>query len=106
MGERFAAVKWNGDVFPCSHLYGEEFKAGNVMTDSFCDLWEHSKVLARIRAGLSLVDGQCGKCEHNAFCKGCRAVMWQETNNWLSAESQECGRPTTGSSKVTGCPGE
>src|SRR5207247_477023 len=29
MGDRFATVKWNGDVYPCSHLHGEEFRAGS-----------------------------------------------------------------------------
>lgn len=86
MGERFATVKWNGDVFPCSHLFEEEFKAGNVTTDSFRDIWERSQVFTRVRAGLAGVDGKCGSCGHNAFCKGCRAVMRNQTDNWLAAD--------------------
>lgn len=86
MGERFATVKWNGDVLPCSHLGEEQFKAGNVMTDTFRDLWERSEVFTRIRAGLAGVDGNCGSCGHNAFCKGCRAVMRQQTGRWLAAD--------------------
>ena len=40
MGDRFATVKWNGDVSPCSHLHGEEFKAGNVNQTSFREIWK------------------------------------------------------------------
>jgi pyrroloquinoline quinone biosynthesis protein E len=87
MGERFATVKWNGDVFPCSHLHGERFKAGNVMSGSFRGIWERSTVFARIRTELSAVEGRCGDCGYNAFCKGCRAVMAQQTGKWLAADA-------------------
>jgi len=86
MGERFATVKWNGDVYPCSHLHGEEFNAGNVNHKSFLEIWESSLVFARVRRELGQVEGHCGACGHNAFCKGCRAVMQQQTGDWLAAD--------------------
>ncbi|MGH9837715.1 MAG: radical SAM protein [Blastocatellia bacterium] len=90
MGERFATVKWNGDVYPCSHLHGEAFNAGNVQRHSFRELWEASAVFTRVRHELDAVEGDCGVCSHNAFCKGCRAVMQQQSGNWLAADD-ECG---------------
>lgn len=89
MGERFVTVKWNGDVYPCSHLHGEEFKAGNVRERTFTEIWKAAPALARIRRELDHVKGHCGDCSHNAFCKGCRAVMQQQTGDWLAAD-EDC----------------
>ncbi len=89
VGERFATIKWNGDVSPCSHLHGEEFKAGNVVHESFQAIWERSAVFANLRRDLQHVEGKCGSCQHNPFCKGCRAVMQEQTRNWLG-EDQDC----------------
>jgi pyrroloquinoline quinone biosynthesis protein E len=94
MGERFATVKWNGDVYPCSHLQGEEFNAGNVNYKSFSEIWESGLVFARVRRELSQVEGHCGACGHNAFCKGCRAVMRQQTGDWLAADRDCAVTPT------------
>lgn len=95
MGERFATIKWNGDVYPCSHLHGEEFRAGNVVQESFRAIWERSAVFANLRRDLERVEGKCGSCQHNPFCKGCRAVMQLQTGNWLG-EDQDCAVSTNG----------
>lgn len=87
MGERFVTVKWNGDVYPCSHLRGEQFKAGNVRMESFQNIWERSEVFTGLRRDLARVKGHCGGCSHKVFCKGCRAVMWQQTRDWLAADA-------------------
>ena len=86
MGDRFATVKWNGDVYPCSHLHGEEFNAGNVLRGAFRDIWSESALFARVRRELGQVEGHCGGCGHNVFCKGCRAVAQQQIGNWLAAD--------------------
>ncbi len=87
MGERFATVKWNGDVSPCSHLHGEEFNAGNIRHQSFREIWQSGVVFGRVRREIGQVEGHCGACGHNAFCKGCRAVTEQRAGNWLAADS-------------------
>lgn len=87
MGERFATVKWNGDVSPCSHLHGEEFMAGNVAQQSFREIWHLGAVFGRVRREIGQVAGQCGTCGHNPFCKGCRAVVQIQTGNWKSADN-------------------
>ncbi len=89
LGDRFATVKWNGDVSPCSHLHGEEFTAGNVLEKSFQEIWEAGSVFGRLRKELDQVEGHCGGCGFNTYCKGCRAVMKQQTGNWLAAD-QDC----------------
>jgi radical SAM protein with 4Fe4S-binding SPASM domain len=90
MGERFATVKWNGDVYPCSHLRGAEFNAGNVRDKSFREIWQSGQVFSRVRREINQIGGSCGSCGHKAFCKGCRAVMQHQTGNWLAAD-YECG---------------
>jgi radical SAM protein with 4Fe4S-binding SPASM domain len=87
MGERFATVKWNGDVSPCSHLHGEEFNAGNVQRQSFREIWQSGAVFGRVRHEITQVEGYCGACDHNAFCKGCRAVVQLQTGNWIAADN-------------------
>jgi pyrroloquinoline quinone biosynthesis protein E len=99
MGERFVTVKWNGDVYPCSHLHGEEFNAGNVTHKTFRQIWEKAPVLTQVRRELGLVEGDCGRCRHNALCKGCRAVMRQQTGNWLAAD-HDCGFRQTALTQV------
>jgi hypothetical protein len=43
-----------------------------------------------VRQEISQIGGICGVCGHNAFCKGCRAVMQYQIGNWLAAD-YECG---------------
>jgi radical SAM protein with 4Fe4S-binding SPASM domain len=71
-------------------LHGAEFTAGNVQRESFQTIWERSAVFTKLRRELPQVAGQCGSCAHKTFCKGCRAVMQLQTNDWL-AEDQDCG---------------
>lgn len=86
MGERFVTVKWNGEVTPCSHLHGPSFNAGNLLHQSFRAIWATSPVFADVRRSLGEVEGACGSCNHNTFCKGCRAVMQVQTGNWRAAD--------------------
>jgi pyrroloquinoline quinone biosynthesis protein E len=99
MGERFAVIAWNGDVLPCSHIHGGEFRAGSVVSNTFRQVWERSNVFARVRQDLRRVEGQCGACGHNSFCKGCRAVVDHQTGNWLATDL-ECALATPGGSFI------
>lgn len=33
------------------------------------------------------VEGHCGACGHNAFCKGGRAIVQLQTGDWLAADN-------------------
>jgi|GEM_PF-2788378 len=87
MGERFVVVAWNGDVYPCSHLYGKEFKMGNVMEQRFRAIWETSSILKRTNMELRRIEGHCGRCIKRRFCGGCRAIMWHTTGNLRAADA-------------------
>ncbi len=86
MGERFVVIAWNGDVYPCSHLHGEEFKAGNIAEQPFRVIWEKSPLFAHLRNGLNRLKGHCGRCVKRQFCGGCRAIMGQTTGDLLAAD--------------------
>jgi pyrroloquinoline quinone biosynthesis protein E len=94
MGERFVVIAWNGDVYPCSHLYGKEFVAGNITTQSFRDIWERSNLFVQIQEERNRLDGHCGSCDRRRFCGGCRAILWQTTGN-LRAADTGCPLPLT-----------
>jgi pyrroloquinoline quinone biosynthesis protein E len=86
MGKRFVAIAWNGDVYPCSHLQDEEFKAGNITAQPFRVIWETSPLFASLRAELDRLKGNCGRCVKRRFCGGCRAILWQITGDLRGAD--------------------
>lgn len=78
-GKRFCVVKWNGDVYPCSHLYGDAFRIGSVAVSPFADVWRSpfEKSGQRLRK----LFGPCGVCVHKPACGGCRAIALYEYGN-------------------------
>ena len=35
----FMVINWNGDVYPCDVVYGNEFKLGNLVTQEIDEVW-------------------------------------------------------------------
>ena len=87
IGERFVVVSHDGDVYPCSHLSGTEYKMGNVMVQPFRTIWERCQTDARLEP--KRLEGHCRDCMKKEFCGGCRAIMWRTTGNSL-AEDTSC----------------
>src|SRR5439155_7643987 len=48
-GVQHCVITPEGYLLPCQYLRGQEFIIGNLMTDSFIDVWKTSSVLARFR---------------------------------------------------------
>ena len=74
-GERIAAVAPDGSVYPCSQLVGQAYKAGNLTRDPFKMIWRESEILNRyrnFRQDKQFIDSECGQCNANRFCGGCR----------------------------------
>ncbi len=89
MGERFVVIAWNGDVYPCSHLQSEEFKAGNIMEKPFHVIWEKIRLSSHLLTARSNLKGRCSKCAKRKFCGGCRAITWRTTGD-LQADDVGC----------------
>jgi radical SAM protein with 4Fe4S-binding SPASM domain len=74
----------NGDIYPCMNtLYQEAFKCGNIRTQSFKEIWEHSPVYTQMRC-LNIPDSneKCKKCELRYICAGyCRGLTYAVTGD-------------------------
>lgn len=85
-GQRILAIKPNGDVYPCSHLSYEPFKAGNIFTQSIQQIWEQSASCQHFRRYRNNVGGTCGSCSHLSHCGGCPAISYGRWLNHLAGE--------------------
>lgn len=81
-GSAVAFISRLGIVQPCGYL---PVAAGDLKTQTFEDVWEHSGVFANMRDS-SMLKGKCGACEYKVVCAGCRARAYYQTSNYLDEE--------------------
>lgn len=83
-GERIISVAPDGSVYPCSQFAGHDYSAGNLMNDTFKNIWHESDVLNKyrnFRQNATFTDGVCGQCGINQFCGGCRVFAEDNIGN-------------------------
>jgi AdoMet-dependent heme synthase len=95
-GSAVCFVSHKGEVYPCGYL---PVTAGNVLTQSFTEIWERSPVFLQLRDTGNL-GGKCGICEYRNVCEGCRARAFGETGDYL-AEEPYCTYTPQNSKTVT-----
>lgn len=84
-GRRMLSVQVDGRVAPCSHIpLSDTIEAGDFMT-----VWWGSEHLERFRRLEDTLQGACRDCELKSVCRGCRAVVWQQTGNF-DGEDLQC----------------
>ncbi|MTI49648.1 radical SAM/SPASM domain-containing protein [Sporosalibacterium faouarense] len=72
-GTSTCAIKYNGNVTPCSYINNEKYVCGNVKEESFFDIW-HRKTMRDFR-DVRKYQGKCKGCNYIQSCKGgCRAA--------------------------------
>jgi heme b synthase len=81
-GSGFCFVSHIGDVNPCGYL---PVLAGNIKQQSFCDIWENSKIFIDLR-DVKKLKGKCGICEYREVCGGCRARAYAKTGDYMDEE--------------------
>ncbi|MBI4467626.1 MAG: radical SAM protein [Acidobacteria bacterium] len=81
-GSGVCFISHKGEVFPCGYL---PVKAGDLRTQTFAEIWEHSPVFAALRDPDNL-KGKCGVCEFRKICLGCRARAYAQTGDYLDEE--------------------
>jgi radical SAM protein with 4Fe4S-binding SPASM domain len=81
-GRLYAALRPNGDIEPCVFF---PLAIGNILQDSFVDLWRSNPVLNDLR-NKDLLGGSCGQCEYRYHCGGCRARAYAYTGNYLAPD--------------------
>jgi AdoMet-dependent heme synthase len=81
-GSAVCFVSHKGEVYPCGYLPVE---AGNVLKQSFREIWEQSSIFSQLR-DTSNLKGKCGCCEYKNVCEGCRARAFGECGDFLAEE--------------------
>jgi mycofactocin biosynthetic radical S-adenosylmethionine protein MftC len=94
-GRIVCCVDPRGDVFACPFVLVDEFRAGNVRTRPFAEIWRDSPLFARLRG--EQVGGGCATCGAYDRCHGgCMAVK-HFAGLRLDEPDPECvRRPETG----------
>ena len=88
-GTQYCRITPEGKVTPCPYT---PTVAGDLITTSFGDIWDHSPVFATIRAGA--LGGKCGRCEYRGVCGGCRARAYAESGDLMGADESCAYEPT------------
>lgn len=81
-GQLICLIDVDGEVQPCSYFAKS---AGNVKTTAFKNIWEKSDLFLQLR-NFKGYKGNCGKCEYNSVCGGCRARAYSMTGDFLAQE--------------------
>jgi radical SAM protein with 4Fe4S-binding SPASM domain len=81
-GSGVCFVSHKGEVYPCGYLPA---KAGDLLAQSFREVWEQSTVFQLLRDTANL-KGKCGICEFRNICEGCRARAYAATGDYLDEE--------------------
>jgi AdoMet-dependent heme synthase len=85
VGNNALTIMPNGDVFPCRRL---PLKLGNIFETNLYEIWYTSPLLWEIRNPGNL-KGKCNQCDYIPICRGCRAVAYALTGDYL-AEDPQC----------------
>lgn len=73
----------DGIVYPCRRF---NLPVGNLLKQPLSEIWQNSEVLNKIREKNNL-QGKCKKCSIKE-CRGCRAVAFALTGDYLAEDSQ------------------
>lgn len=90
-GTQYCRITPGGDVTPCPYM---TVVAGNVLEQSFTEIWQSSTVLRELRDRSNL-KGRCGTCEFNELCGGCRCRAQAAFGDYLQ-EDPACTYVPTG----------
>jgi len=84
VGNNALTIMHDGTIYPCRRL---PIPIGNALTDSLYKIWYTSDVLWSIR-NTNNIKGKCGNCELISVCRGCRALAYTMTGDYLSEDPQ------------------
>ena len=85
VGNNALTIMHDGTIYPCRRL---PIPIGNALTDSFYKVWYTSEVLWNVR-NLKNIKGKCADCDFIPVCRGCRAMAYALTGDYL-AEDPQC----------------
>ncbi|NPV69880.1 MAG: radical SAM protein [Firmicutes bacterium] len=82
VGTNALTIMHDGTLYPCRRL---PIPIGNVLTDGVFKAWYDSDVLWSVRNPSNL-KGKCGACELAPLCRGCRAMAYCITGDYLEED--------------------
>jgi len=87
-GRTFIGINAEGDVAPCVHLLDSPVCCGNVRDQPLSRIFAESGIMRRLR-GERPAKGKCARCRYGDSCRGCRALAFYHTGDYL-AEDPTC----------------
>lgn len=87
-GRTFIGINAEGDVAPCVHLLDTPVCCGNVRDRPLSAILADSPIMRALR-GERPAKGKCGRCRYGDSCRGCRALAYYHTGDYL-AEDPTC----------------
>ena len=84
MGSNALTVMPDGTVYPCRRL---PVPIGNILSDGLFAIWYNSDLLWQVR-NPDNIKGKCHGCDHLAGCRGCRAMAYFCTGDYLEGDPQ------------------
>ncbi len=84
IGNNALTLMHDGTILPCRRL---PIPLGNLKTDSLFKIWYDNSLLWEIRNPLNL-KGKCGTCDLVPICRGCRAVAYARSGDYLGEDPQ------------------
>jgi radical SAM protein with 4Fe4S-binding SPASM domain len=89
-------LKANGDVYPCTALFDERFRVGNVREQSLEQIWNSPAMWAHSLLPKEQIKGACHDCDNFGYCHGaCRGATLNLTGD-LYASFPTCLYATAG----------
>ncbi len=89
-GTQYCRITPEGDVTPCPYM---TVVAGNVLEQSFTEIWQTAPVLQELR-DVEQLKGRCGQCEFKELCGGCRCRAYAATGDYLQEDPACTYQPT------------
>jgi len=80
-GVHYVRITPEGKVTPCPYM---PVVAGDLLTQSFREIWEDSPVFGDLRSGE--LSGRCGRCQFREICGGCRARAYADGDDFLGPD--------------------
>jgi AdoMet-dependent heme synthase len=84
-GRTFIGINAEGDVAPCVHLLDSPVACGNVREQPLTRILEESEILRTLRSPRP-VKGKCSRCRYGDSCRGCRALAYYESGDYLAQD--------------------
>ena len=88
-GVHYVRITPEGKVTPCPYM---PVVAGDLLTQSFQEIWESSPVFTRLRSGK--LGGRCGRCEYREVCGGCRARAYADSGDFMGPDDSCAYEPS------------